>query len=206
MLGIAFDITERKEAEALLAHQAHHDLLTGLANRRLLYDNLTRALAVARREGSMVAVLFIDLDGFKASNDRLGHLTGDRFLKAVAARLRERVRPSDTVARIGGDEFAIILSAVAKAEHAAEIAQDILEGCLRPYHVDGDELRASASIGVALSPLDANDADGLLRAADAAMYKSKEDGGASFHFYTTAMQERACARLSVRYDVQHALA
>jgi len=194
VLGIAFDITERKEAEALLAHQAHHDLLTGLANRRLLYDNLTRALAGARRDGSMVAVLFIDLDGFKAVNDRLGHVTGDHFLKVVAVRLRERVRPSDLVARIGGDEFAIVVPRLSKAEHAAEIAQDIVEGCLRPYQVDGMELYASASIGVALSPLDATDADGLIRAADAAMYKAKKDGGASFRFYTTALHERACAR------------
>lgn len=142
----------------------------------------------------MVAVLFIDLDGFKAVNDRLGHVTGDHFLKVVAVRLRERVRPSDLVARIGGDEFAIVVPRLSKAEHAAEIAQDIVEGCLRPYQVDGKELYASASIGVALSPLDATDADGLIRAADAAMYKAKKDGGASFRFYTTSLRSGVCAR------------
>jgi len=205
MLGTAFDITERKEAEALLIHQASHDLLTGLPNRVLVYDRLMRALARARRDGSMVAVLFLNLDRFKAINDTLGRVTGDHFLQAVGARLCERVRPNDTVARIGGDEFAIVMPDLSQDGHAAEIAQDFVEACLRPYCVDGDELYASASIGVALSPLDGNSADALMRAAEAAMNKAKEDGGGSFHFYTAALQERVLARLALEKDLRHAL-
>lgn len=174
------EIQERKLAEQQIRYLANHDALTGLPNRRLLDDRLRQALELARRNGHQVALQYIDLDHFKPVNDRFGHHVGDQLLQAIAQRLRGLLRAVDTVARVGGDEFVVVLPAMQSDAAAGETAQKVLAALAQPYRIEGQALTVTPSIGVALYPRDANDAETLLRCADAAMYEAKRSGRASY--------------------------
>jgi diguanylate cyclase (GGDEF)-like protein/PAS domain S-box-containing protein len=186
--GVARDISERLRGQQQLAYLAYHDRLTGLPNRVLVEDQLDLAVARARRMNRAVALLFVDLDDFKAVNDRLGHAAGDQFLAAVAARLRGVLRDTDVLARQGGDEFLVLLSDLEDhPEHVAEAVGAKLHVALQhPFSVAGAELMAAASVGVSLYPDDASDSEALLRHADAAMYKAKAAGGGQLAFHRSA--------------------
>jgi diguanylate cyclase (GGDEF)-like protein/PAS domain S-box-containing protein len=182
------DITQRKRDEERIRFQANYDMLTGLPNRTLFNDRLSSASAAARRAGSLMALMFIDLDGFKAVNDTLGHDAGDILLKGAAGRLRKCVRESDTVARLGGDEFTIIMSNVENADAAAQVAQRIIDSLTVPFDLSAEdgkarEGRISASIGIGLLPNHGDTAEDVLRNADAAMYHAKEQGKANYQFF-----------------------
>jgi diguanylate cyclase (GGDEF)-like protein len=194
---------ERKKAEEKLAYLAQYDPLTDLANRALFQDRLGQALARTEREGNMVALMFLDLDHFKAVNDKLGHNGGDELLKEVAGRIKRRVRESDTVARIGGDEFAIILEDLSDAQDAAPVAQDILDRLSEPLVLDGYEIPLTASIGIAIRP--PSEGDRLLKDADTAMYRAKERGRNTYEFYTEEMNVQAFELLTLRNMLRHAL-
>jgi diguanylate cyclase (GGDEF)-like protein len=175
---LAMDAARRRlaAAEALaarMAHLAQHDALTGLPNRLLLFDRLQQALRGPRGTRGRLALLFIDLDRFKAVNDDHGHATGDALLRAVAGRLAERVRASDTVCRLGGDEFVVLLSPVADRAAAAEVGAELSEALARPYRIDGREFTLTASVGLALAPEDGATAEALLACADALMFEAK---------------------------------
>jgi diguanylate cyclase (GGDEF)-like protein/PAS domain S-box-containing protein len=175
MIGTNLDITERRRMEEAVQSAAQSDPLTGLANRLLLDDRLRVALARLRRSGAQLAVLYIDLDRFKEVNDTLGHGAGDLLLKDFAVRLRGGVRASDTVARLGGDEFVVLLEDIKERAHALRVADKILEDCRRPLRLEGRDVVATASIGIAFAEADV-DAPGLLKRADAALYKAKAAG------------------------------
>lgn len=187
------DMTERKLAEARLNHLAHHDSLTGLPNRLLFVDRLTRELARARRAKQLVGLLFLDLDGFKPVNDALGHDSGDTLLKAVAQRLARCVRASDTIARLGGDEFTVILHDLNSAKGAAVIAEKILHALAQPFLIEGRDVSVTASIGITMYPLDSETVEGLLKHADTAMYRAKAAGNA-YRFFAPKTQEQAVDR------------
>lgn len=184
------DVTERvladaemKERQAELAHQAHHDALTGLPNRILFTAHLNHALAKAHRYKKNLALLFLDLDGFKAINDTLGHALGDVLLQTVASRLRQHVRESDMVARLSGDEFTILLEEIHSTDDAALVARNLLDSLAVPFQLERQTAHISASIGISHFPEDAADADALLRQADAAMYRAKAQGKNQFSYY-----------------------
>jgi diguanylate cyclase (GGDEF)-like protein/PAS domain S-box-containing protein len=198
------DITERNALEEQLRHQAFHDVLTGLANRSLFRDRLGHALARASRGGRPTAVLYLDLDDFKAVNDRLGHAEGDRLLVAVGERLQSATRAGDTVARLGGDEFAIIIEESEAAE-AAEAATRILEALARPFALGEREIVARASIGIAIQSADGGDADELLRRADIAMYAAKARGGDCHTLYEAQLYDATVARMELKADLRGAL-
>ena len=202
--GTIIDITERKAAQEQVEYQAYHDVLTGLPNRLLFRDRISVALAHARRSRRAVAVMFLDLDQFKLVNDTLGHTVGDGLLQAAAERLVSCVRGNDTVARMGGDEFTILLSDLADTRAAATVAQKILDNISRPIEVDGHELFATTSIGVAIFPDDGMDAETLLKNADRAMYRAKELGRNNYQFATRAAIEAGAGRLSLERSLHHA--
>jgi diguanylate cyclase (GGDEF)-like protein/PAS domain S-box-containing protein len=195
----------RIEGEGRLAFLAQYDSLTGLPNRALLSDRFSLVIALARRHGRPVAVLFIDLDKFKAVNDSLGHAAGDEVLCATAQRLKGLVREDDTVARISGDEFAVILGALARPEDAALVAQKIIEKLAAPLQVAGQELFVTASIGIAAFPADGDDPETLLGAADAAMYRAKQSGRNGFQFFTAEINERARRHAQLSSELHRAL-
>jgi diguanylate cyclase (GGDEF)-like protein len=170
---------EHQQRRSELEHIAQHDALTDLPNRALFDDRMSVALAAARRDDSQLALLFIDLDRFKPINDHLGHAAGDRVLKGVAERIRHNIRESDTAARIGGDEFVVLLRSVQSREDAERVAQKIGEAIDQPFVLEGRSLTVSASIGLAVYPEDGPDAAALSRHADAAMYRAKDAGGPS---------------------------
>lgn len=174
--AISRDVTEQRELTDLLAHRATHDALTGLPNRRLLYDRLDLALARATRTGTSLALLFMDLDGFKGVNDSLGHLGGDELLVATVDRLSVRMRNVDTLARVGGDEFVLLCEVVGSAAHAADIAQRLLDAIAAPMQISGVEVTVSLSIGVAVTSGVDLDPELLVRQADDAMYAAKKAG------------------------------
>lgn len=203
--GVIADITERKRAEQQVYQLAHYDSLTGLPNRTLLRDRLGQAISDARRREARLAVLFLDLDRFKTVNDSLGHETGDRLLQAVATRLRENLRDSDTISRQGGDEFLLILRDVNDAHGVARFAEKLLETVAKPYTLGEYELHITPSIGISLFPDDAADIDALIRNADAAMYQAKENGRFSYQFYTQEMNTRAYERLSLEGSLRLAI-
>lgn len=180
---VSHDITERKRAEERIQRMAYHDSLTGLPNRVLFNDRLNQAIRLAKRDSSQFALLFLDLDRFKPVNDTLGHAAGDELLQEVAARIRRQVRDSDTVARIGGDEFSVILHDIAKREEAEIVARKIVTALAAPFQLGrpkhGTDI--GTSIGIAIYPVDGRDAQALVKAADATMYRAKQEG-CSFHF------------------------
>jgi diguanylate cyclase (GGDEF)-like protein/PAS domain S-box-containing protein len=177
------DITERRQYEQKLAEMATHDALTGLPNRTLLSDRFTVALALSRRTRNRLAVMMLDLDRFKAVNDSMGHDVGDELLKAVGQRLKVTMRESDTVARIGGDEFVVLLPQIPNADEAAKSAQRILDAFREPFIFDGHRARITSSIGIAVYPEGGKDIESLLKSADTAMYWAKEQGRDTYRFY-----------------------
>ncbi|HEX6177689.1 MAG TPA: EAL domain-containing protein, partial [Thermoanaerobaculia bacterium] len=182
--GTLIDITDRKTAQQRVEYQAWHDVLTSLPNRLLFRDRLQLALAHARRGSHMLAVMYVDLDGFKAVNDSLGHTIGDRLLQAVGSRLVDSVRSEDTVARIGGDEFTILLPELMDGRGASTVAQKIIDSVAAEIVIDDHVLRVTPSIGIALFPGDGFDADALLKSADRAMYRAKQLGRNNYQFAT----------------------
>ncbi|MDQ3281511.1 MAG: EAL domain-containing protein [Acidobacteriota bacterium] len=205
IVSVSRDISERRHAEEQIEYQAYHDALTGLPNRLLFRDRLTMALAHAKRQQAQLAVMFLDLDRFKYVNDTLGHSLGDELLRAVAARLRSVLRDGDTIARMGGDEFTVLLTDASNAEDAAKVAQKLLDTVAHPLRVEGHELYVTTSIGIALFPDDGDSAEALLKSADSAMYRAKEIGRNSYQLCTRAMNSRAAERLSVENALRRAV-
>jgi diguanylate cyclase (GGDEF)-like protein/PAS domain S-box-containing protein len=199
------DVTTARALAEQIAHLAEHDSLTGLPNRLLLNDRLNHAIAAASRSASMMAILFLDLDGFKHINDSLGHSAGDRLLKSVAERLQHCIRTPDTVSRQGGDEFVVLLTDVRHAEDAAATAGRMLKSVMEPHEVDSSELHVTASIGISIYPDDGVNAETLLKNADAAMYQAKESGRHSYRFFKPEMNIRAVERQSIEQDLRRAL-
>src|SRR6185437_10109578 len=205
VIGVAMDITDRKLAEQRIAHMAHHDALTGLPNRVLLKDRIQHAIAHAHRDGAELAVLFLDLDRFKTINDSLGHQLGDRLLQSVASRILVCVREGDTVARVGGDEFVIVIPAIASSADASSVASKILDVLASVFHLGGNDLHVSASIGLSLYPADGADAETLMRNADTAMYHAKDSGRGNFQFFTQHMNVAAQQRLTLENALRRAI-
>ena len=198
------DVTERTRSEAKIAHMARHDALTNLPNRVLLHECLDHALKRARR-GERVALHLIDLDRFKAVNDTLGHPAGDRLLQMVADRLRALVRETDTIARTGGDEFAIVQVRITESAEAATLAQRVIEAVSNPYDIDGHQAVIGASVGIAMGPDDGHNPEQLVRNADLGLYRAKNDGRGTFWFFEPEMNEQMLARHVLEKDMRKAL-
>jgi diguanylate cyclase (GGDEF)-like protein/PAS domain S-box-containing protein len=205
-VGFALDLSERKAAEQRALYIAHHDALTGLANRVLLQDRLIQAIANARREKTQLAVIFIDLDDFKRINDSLGHDVGDRLLQTVAVRLQNCLREGDNIARLGGDEFVLSMPVANGSGDVIAVARKALHALESSFRIDSHELHVSGSIGISLFPLDGSDVGTLLRAADTAMYHAKENGRNNYQFFTPALNEAASRRLAMENRLRHAMA
>ena len=200
------EIFERMQAERRIWQVAHHDALTGLPNRALLHDRLDQALAQASRDGHRVGVIFLDLDRFKSVNDTLGHAVGDELLRHVAARLTGAVRAVDTVSRLGGDEFIIVLREVGGADDMVLVAEKVIAALAAPVHVLGHELRATPSIGISIFPDDGAGALQLMKNADTAMYHAKARGRNTFQFFTQHMNEEATRFFNLEQQLNRALA
>lgn len=205
LLGAARDITERKALEDRLAHQAFHDALTGLPNRALFMDRVEHALARAARQGGLVAVLYLDLDGFKHVNDSLGHERGDELLVAVAGRLGATLRDEDTFARLGGDEFTVLLEEVAEASYAIRVAERIITALQAPFTLQGREVFVGTSVGIVLGAPDSSSPVSLLRDADMAMYRAKQAGKGRCEVFDKTMNELASRRLDLESELRRAL-
>ncbi len=202
---IASDITHKKEAEDKIVYQANFDELTGLANRTLFNDRLKQSINRAKRDGTLLALLFIDLDRFKNINDSLGHKTGDELLVKVADILKAAIRKTDTIARLGGDEFAIILSPIYGSRNASRVAQNLLTSLAEPISLANYEVSLGGSIGISLYPNDATVAEDLVKGADSAVFKAKAKGRNNYQFYTEDMQMAAIRRLSMEQDLRAAI-
>lgn len=204
LFGIIRDISERRQAEERINHLAYHDPLTDLPNRILFYDRLSVALANARRNSNRAAVMFLDLDRFKIVNDMMGHSVGDRLLSEVGKLLASSVRADDTVGRLGGDEFTILLPIIKREEDAAIVARKIVHAFRKPWILEGREFQITASIGIALYPNDGRDPDMLTQSADTAMYRAKEHGD-NYQFFTPVMNVRALERMELEISLRKAL-
>jgi diguanylate cyclase (GGDEF)-like protein/PAS domain S-box-containing protein len=203
---VAFHDVSVAQAKSIeLSRLAQHDALTGVPNRVLFNDRLTQAIALAERQDKQLAVMFVDLDHFKKINDSLGHDVGDKLLKSVAGRLTDCVRRSDTVSRIGGDEFVVLLAQIERAEDAAFSAQKILRALSAPHIIDNKSLDINVSIGVSTYPTDGKDAKGLMNRADNAMYEAKEHGRNEYQFFRHEMHARLLERQSLEADLRYAL-
>jgi diguanylate cyclase (GGDEF)-like protein len=203
--GVSRDITERKLAEEQLEREAHYDRVTGLPNRALCFDRLKQVIAATLRHRNFAGVMLLDLDRFKNINDTLGHAIGDAVLRATAQRLAACLRTGDTVARIGGDEFVILLQDLQQAQDAALVAKKVLHALQQPIVEGGHEVFATASIGIAICPPDGQKAETLLANADAALSGAKKAGRATFQFYTAEMNARAADQLALERDLRRAL-
>ncbi len=199
------DITQRKATEKQLEYQAYYDALTGLPNRLLFRDRVVNAIAQARRNRRAIAVMYLDLDHFKLVNDGLGHSIGDALLSEVAQRLQSCIRASDTISRLGGDEFTILLNDVADSDSAAGVARKILQSFTRSFRVESHELFVTASIGISMFPNDGEDVETLLKCADSAMYRAKELGRNQMQLFTASMNERYVRRLALEQSLHRAL-
>jgi diguanylate cyclase (GGDEF)-like protein/PAS domain S-box-containing protein len=212
VIGVNRDVTKHKEAEealrnseAHLSYSAQHDFLTGLPNRMLLNDRVNQAIVAAPRLDKQLAVLFLDLDGFKHINDSLGHPIGDKLLQSIAKRLVKCIRATDTVSRQGGDEFVVLLSEMIHSEDAAITARRMLEAVAEAHSIDQNDLHVTASIGVSVYPDDGLNAETLIKNADTAMYQAKENGRQNYQFFKPAMNVRAVARQSIEESLRRAL-
>jgi diguanylate cyclase (GGDEF)-like protein/PAS domain S-box-containing protein len=205
-IGTYRDVTEAYEAEARIAHMAHHDALTGLPNRLLFHERLDEALLRVRLDEETVAVLYLDLDRFKNVNDTLGHAAGDKVLVAAAGRLRVCVRDRDLAARLGGDEFAVLQLGLAGPHEAGALAERIVTLLSEPYDIDGQQALIGASAGIALAPADGETAEQLLGNADMALYRAKEDGRRTFRFFEPGMGIRIRNDRAPELDSRSALA
>jgi diguanylate cyclase (GGDEF)-like protein/PAS domain S-box-containing protein len=199
------DITERKRAEERLVYLANYDELTGLPNRTLFRDRLHQAVAHAKRENRLVAVIFFDLDHFKKINDTLGHHVGDQLLVGATARLTSSVRELDTVARLGGDEFMVILESIKHVDEVTDIVTNLLEALEKPFMLEGQEAFIAASAGIAIYPFDDVDIDHLVKNADTAMFRAKEQGGNTYQYFKSDMNTKAVERLKLESALRHAL-
>ena len=202
-LQVAAEEIEKSKAE--MTHLAHHDFLTKLPNRMQLLDRLAQSIALNRRHHAKLAVLFLDLDRFKLVNDSLGHEVGDQLLQMVAQRLQTTIRSSDTVSRLGGDEFVLLLSEVTHKDALIPKIEHIREVIAAPYHIAGHEINISATIGISLFPQDGEDAKGLMRNADAAMYDAKESGRNRYQFFLPEMRTKIMERQAVEESLLQAL-
>ncbi len=205
LLFVLLDVTQRKRAEEQLNYLAYYDTLTGLPNRTRLLERLQQAMLDAGRVNRLVAVMFLDLDRFKVINDTLGHAAGDGLLKAVAERLKTCVRPGDIIARLGGDEFTVVLASVAHVDDVVRVARKIVDSFTQPFRVGDHELFTTTSVGITLYPFDEQDAEGLLKNADAAMYLAKERGRNTFQYFTHELNVRAERRLRIEIALRQAL-
>jgi diguanylate cyclase (GGDEF)-like protein/PAS domain S-box-containing protein len=217
IVGTAQDITDRKQSEREIHRLAYFDSLTGLPNRVLFKDRVTQALSHARRYGTTLATLFLDLDRFKVINDTLGHNIGDLLLKSVADRLAESVRHSDSVcrsvgkeenhslARLGGDEFTVLLTNLRDVQDAGKVARRIVESLAQSFSIEGREIFVTASVGIAIFPVDGDSVDSLLKNADSAMYHAKEQGRNNFQFYSNTLNAVANERLILEGELRHAV-
>ncbi|MDQ5849871.1 MAG: EAL domain-containing protein [Pseudomonadota bacterium] len=203
--AVAERTAELQEARARAQHLADHDALTGLPNRRLLEDRLTQALALSHRNRQQTAVMFVDLDRFKTINDSLGHAVGDALLKEISQRLVKQLRTGDTICRIGGDEFVVVLPEIKRPSDVAQVAHKVIEQLSVPVTLEERELFVTSSIGIAVFPDDGRDAETLIRNADAAMYHAKELGRANYQFFTEQMNQAASRRLALESDLRRAL-
>lgn len=199
------DVSEVRAMALQMSHSAQHDVLTNLPNRMLLNDRLTHAIAIARRKGTQLAVLFLDLDRFKHINDSLGHAIGDQLLQSVAKCLGNCARASDTVSRQGGDEFIVLLSDIECTEDAALSARRMIAAMTAPHCVANHDLRITLSIGISVFPNDGEDAETLIKSADAAMYHAKEGGRNNYQFFKQDMNVRAVERQSIESSLRHAV-
>jgi diguanylate cyclase (GGDEF)-like protein/PAS domain S-box-containing protein len=206
------DISEKKKAEKklieqknILHYQAHHDALTGLPNRTLFNDRLEHGVEICKRQNSMLALLFIDLDHFKQINDTLGHHVGDNVLKVVAERLKENLRNEDTLARLGGDEFTIIIEGISHIQETQKLAEKIQQVMAQPIHIDGHTLYITCSIGISIFPQDDTEPENLVKYADAAMYRAKEEGRNNYQFYSKEMTTLAYQRLMMESSLRQAI-
>ena len=202
--GTAQDITERKEAEESIRFLAYYDVLTGLPNRTLFYDQVGKVLAEAQRGGGCFAILFLDLDRFKYINDSMGHMAGDKLLQAMAQQLKKLVHETDAISRLGGDEFIILLRG-ADFETASSVAEKILEAVSAPVDIDGVTMAIQGSIGISLYPDDGIDVNTLVKHADAAMYHAKDAGRNNFQFFTEQMNRRVQFHFDMEKDLRLAL-
>jgi diguanylate cyclase (GGDEF)-like protein/PAS domain S-box-containing protein len=205
MIGTIHDITRRKQAEEQLAYLAQYDTLTGLPNRHLFRDRLSRAMIRAKRNESMIALMFLDLDGFKQTNDTLGHAAGDALLQAVAGRLQACLRDEDTIARPGGDEFTIVLESVTHVDDVMKVVHKVLGAFAVPFSIEEKNVYATVSVGITLFPLDVDDLDSLLRNADLAMYQAKHDGGNAYRFFSADMSVSSSDRMNLLTCLHRAL-
>ncbi len=203
--GVARDITERKQAEELIKYQLYHDLLTNLPNRTLFRDRLNMAMAQSKRSGKKLAILYLDMDRFKIINDSLGHFVGDELLQAVAQRLRSELREADTLARVGGDEFNLLIPEINDDQDARNLAEKILRITTQPFVIKNEEIYISFSIGISIYPSDGDTKDTLIKNADIAMYKVKNAGKNGYAFYAEEMKTHFSQSLDIENGLRKAI-